>query len=118
LAAAKTLADGYGQFLDEYEQLITGNEILMARTQGVGALNSNLAISAGITGPMLRATGVDYDIRKVDGYGFYSRFEFRIPLGEHGDTYDRLMMRALEMRESVEILKQAFAQIAPGPIVN
>ena len=67
---------------------------------------------------MLRACGVNYDIRKVDGYGFYPRFKFRIPLGEHGDTYDRLMMRALEMRESVEILQQAFAQIAPGPIVN
>jgi len=61
---------------------------------------------------------VNYDIRKVDSYGFYPRFKFRIPLGEHGDTYDRLMMRALEMRESVEILKQAFQLIAPGPIVN
>ena len=67
---------------------------------------------------MLRACGVNYDIRKVDGYGFYPRFKFRFPLGEHGDTYDRLMMRALEMRESVQILKQAFAQIQPGPVMN
>ena len=89
-----------------------------ARTQNVGKLSAELAINAGITGPMLRACGVNYDIRKVDGYGFYPRFKFRVPLGEHGDTYDRLMMRALEMRESMEILKQAFAQIAPGPIVN
>src|SRR5437763_14237679 len=67
---------------------------------------------------MLRACGVNYDVRKVDGYGFYPRFKFRIPLGEHGDTYDRLMMRALEMHESVQILKQAFAQIQPGPVMN
>ncbi len=67
---------------------------------------------------MLRACGVNYDIRKVDGYGIYPRFKFRVPLGDHGDTYDRLMMRALEMRESVEILKQALPQIPAGPIVN
>ena len=77
-----------------------------------------LAINAGITGPMLRACGVNYDIRKVDGYGFYPRFKFRVPLGEHGDTYDRLMMRVLEMRESIGILKQAFEQIPAGPIMN
>src|SRR5262249_30315227 len=81
-------------------------------------LSPELAISAGITGPMLRACGVNYDIRKIDGYGIYPRFKFRIPLGDHGDTYDRLMMRALEMRESIEILKQALPQIPPGPIVN
>jgi NADH-quinone oxidoreductase subunit D len=67
---------------------------------------------------MLRACGVNYDVRKVDGYGFYPRFKFRIPLGEHGDTYDRLMMRVLEMHESVGILKQAFDQIPAGPIIN
>src|SRR5437016_3105592 len=102
----------------EYLRVILGNEIVIGRTQNVGKLSAELAISAGITGPMLRASGVNYDVRKVDGYGFYPRFKFRIPLGNHGDTYDRLMMRALEMRESVGILKQAFAQIQPGPIVN
>ncbi len=91
---------------------------VIARTQEVGKLSAELAISAGITGPMLRACGVNYDVRKVDGYGFYPRFKFRVPLGDHGDTYDRLMMRALEMRESVGILKQAFEQIPAGPIVN
>jgi len=118
LAGARKIADRFPKFLDEFEELILGNEIVIARTQNVGKLSADLAISAGITGPMLRACGVNYDIRKVDGYGFYPRFKFRIPLGEHGDTYDRLMMRALEMRESVDILKQAFAQIQPGPIVN
>jgi NADH-quinone oxidoreductase subunit D len=118
LAGARKIADRFPKFLDEFDELILGNEIVIARTQNVGKLSADLAISAGITGPMLRACGVNYDIRKVDGYGFYPRFKFRIPLGDHGDTYDRLMMRALEMRESVEILKQAFALIQPGPIVN
>jgi len=118
LAGAKKIVDRFPTFLDEFEELILENEIVIARTQNVGELSADLAISAGITGPMLRACGVNYDIRKVDGYGFYPRFKFRIPLGEHGDTYDRLMMRALEMRESVDILKQAFAQIQPGSIVN
>ena len=118
LTRAKQIVDRFPKFLDEFEDLILGNEIVIGRTQNVGKLSAELATNAGITGPMLRACGVNYDIRKVDGYGFYPRFKFRIPLGEHGDTYDRLMMRALEMRESVEILKQAFAQIVPGPVVN
>jgi len=118
LVAAKKIVDRFPKFLDEFDELILGNEIVMARTQNVGSLSADLAISAGITGPMLRACGVNYDVRRVDGYGFYPRFKFRIPLGEHGDTYDRLMMRALEMRESVEILKQALAQIQPGQILN
>ena len=118
LAAAKQIVDRFPKFLDEFEQLILQNEIVIARTQHVGKLSPELAISAGITGPMLRASGVNYDIRKVDGYGIYPRFKFRVPLGDHGDTYDRLMMRALEMRESVDILKQALPQIPAGPIVN
>jgi NADH-quinone oxidoreductase subunit D len=118
LARAKQIVDRFPKFLDEFEALILQNEIVIARTQNVGKLSPELAISAGITGPMLRACGVNYDIRKVDGYGIYPRFKFRVPLGDHGDTYDRLMMRALEMRESVEILKQALPQIPPGPIVN
>ena len=118
LTRAKQIVDRFPKFLDEFDELILGNEIVIARTQNVGKLSADLAVSAGITGPMLRACGVNYDIRKVDSYGFYPRFKFRIPLGEHGDTYDRLMMRALEMRETVEILKQALAQIQPGPILN
>jgi NADH-quinone oxidoreductase subunit D len=118
LTGAKKVADNYGEFLDEYEQLITGNEILMARTQGVGALSPELATSAGITGPMLRATGVGYDIRKVDGYGIYPRFEFRVPIGAHGDTYDRYMVRVLEMRESIKILQAALKDIPAGPVMD
>jgi NADH-quinone oxidoreductase subunit D len=78
----------------------------------------SVAVNAGITGPMLRATGVDYDIRKVDEYGIYPQFEFRVPLGEQGDSYDRYMMRILEMRESLGILRQALDRIPEGPIID
>jgi NADH-quinone oxidoreductase subunit D len=118
LEAARRLVDGYGAFLDEFERLLTGNEILMARTQGIGRLSAKLAVSAGVTGPMLRATGVAYDLRKVDGYGFYPRFDFRVPFGADGDTYDRYMMRVLEMRESIGILRQALAGIPAGPVMD
>ena len=118
LEAASRLVDGYNAFLDEYEALLTGNEILMARTQGVGRLSAALAVSAGITGPMLRAAGVAYDIRKVDAYGIYPRFDFRVPLGDHGDTYDRYMIRVLEMRESIKILQRALHELPAGPIMD
>jgi len=118
LDQAKQVVAAFPKFLDEFEALLSGNEILMARTQGVGRLAQNLAISAGITGPMLRACGVNYDLRKVDRYSIYDRFQFRIPLGEHGDVYDRYMVRLLEMRESLKILEQAMRDIPDGPIMD
>ena len=98
--AAKTVAN-FDSFLDHFEALLTGNEIIRARSDGVGVLPAALAINAGVTGPGLRASGVNYDIRKVDKYGIYSRFDFRVPLGERGDVFDRYMVRILEMRESL-----------------
>jgi NADH-quinone oxidoreductase subunit D len=118
LEHTKKVVEAFPRFLDEYERLLTGNEIFMARAQGVGVLKKELAINAGVTGPMLRASGVNYDIRKVDKYGIYDRFDFKIPLGEHGDVYDRYMIRMLEMRESVKILNQALRDISPGPIMD
>jgi NADH-quinone oxidoreductase subunit D len=116
-AARKVVAE-FPRFLDEYENLLVGNEILMDRTQEVGILSKELAINAGISGPMARASGVDYDIRKVDHYSIYDRFNFRVPLGERGDVYDRYMIRFLEMRESIKILEQAMRDIPDGPIVD
>jgi NADH-quinone oxidoreductase subunit D len=84
----------------------------------VGVLRADLAVNAGVTGPMLRASGVNYDIRKVDGYGIYNRFNFRVPLGDHGDVYDRFMIRLLEMRESIGILQQALKDIPVGPVIG
>jgi len=118
LEQTKKVVEAFPRFLDEYEQLLTGNEIFMARAQGVGVLKKELAINAGVSGPMLRASGVNYDIRKVDKYGIYDRFDFKIPLGEHGDVYDRYMIRMLEMRESLKILNQALRDIPPGPIMD
>jgi NADH-quinone oxidoreductase subunit D len=116
LKRTSEIVAGLPGFIDEVEQLLSGNEILMARTQGMGVLTAELAINAGVTGPMLRAAGVNYDLRKVDGYGVYDRFKFRVPLGEHGDIFDRYMIRVLEMRESVRILEQALKDIPGGPI--
>jgi NADH-quinone oxidoreductase subunit D len=118
LEQVRELIGEFPRFLDEFERLLMENEILMSRTQGVGVLPRELAVSAGITGPMLRASGVNYDIRKVDGYGIYERFSFRVPLGEHGDVYDRYMMRVLEMRESLKILEQALREIPEGPVID
>src|ERR1043166_466637 len=118
LEEAKKVVAEFPKFLDEFENLLTSNEIIMARTQGVGKLSPELAVNASVTGPVLRAAGVDYDIRKVDKYGIYDRFNFRIPLGDHGDCYDRYMIRVLEMRESLKILEQALKDIPAGPIID
>jgi NADH-quinone oxidoreductase subunit D len=118
LDRARTAVAGLTGFVDEFERLLATNEILMVRTQGVGVLRPELAVNAGVTGPMLRASGVNYDIRKVDGYGIYNRFNFRVPLGDHGDVYDRFMIRMLEMRESIGILQQALKEIPSGPVMS
>jgi len=118
LDGAKKVVEGFPRFLDEFESLLKTNEILMARTQGVGIVTKAQAINAGLSGPMARASGVDYDLRKVDKYGIYERFNFRVPLGEIGDVYDRYMLRVLEMRESIEILKQAIRDLPEGPIMD
>ncbi len=115
---AQQVVQGLARFLDEFEALLTGNEILMARTQHIGVLSSAAAVNAGVTGPMLRASGVNYDVRKVDRYGVYDRFDFRIPLGDHGDTYDRYLIRVLEMRESLKILRVALRDLPEGPVMD
>jgi NADH-quinone oxidoreductase subunit D len=118
LARTTQLVANYSKFLDEFETFLNQNEILLARTQGVSPLTKEQAVNASLTGPLLRAAGVNYDVRKVDKYGIYSRFDFKVPLGEHGDLYDRYMMRVLEMRESIKILNQALRDIPAGPIMD
>src|SRR5215469_2832887 len=118
LDGARKVVSGLPKFVDEFEELLTGNEILLARTQGVGVLRPELAVNASVTGPMLRASGVNYDIRKVDRYGIYDRFKFRVPLGDHGDIFDRYMVRVLEMRESIGILEQALKDVPGGPVMD
>jgi NADH-quinone oxidoreductase subunit D len=111
LERCRGIVANFPQFLDEFEKLLTKNEIVRQRTQRVGVVPKELAINASLTGPMLRASGVNYDIRKVDGYSIYPRFPFKVPLGTAGDTYDRFYVRILEMRESVKILEQALKGI-------
>ena len=111
LDEARRLVGGFPHFLDEFETLLTKNEILRQRTQRVGILPKELAVNASVTGPLLRGSGVNYDIRKVDGYSIYPRFSFKVPLGTVGDVYDRYYVRILEMRESLKILQQALRDI-------
>jgi len=119
LERIKEIVRKFPEFLDEFETLLTKNEILCMRCQNVGVLPAELAVNASITGPMLRASGVNYDIRKVDKYSVYDRFNFRIPLGVKGDVYDRYYVRILEMRESLKILEQALKQIpSTGDLVS
>lgn len=118
LQQVEALLPEFEKFLDEFERLLAGNEIIMARTQGVGVLSRELAINSSMTGPILRASGVNYDIRKVEPYGIYNRFDFKVPLGAHGDVYDRYMVRVLEMRESIKIVRQAVRDIPEGPIID
>ncbi len=116
LPRARKLVASFPAFIDELEALLSTNEILVARTRGVGVLPADAAINGSITGPMLRASGVRYDIRRVEPYSIYDRFDFQVPALEHGDSYDRYMLRILEMRQSVRILEQALAQIPAGEI--
>ena len=103
-------------YIDELEDLITGNEIVLARTRNVGILTDEQAINASITGPILRASGVQWDLRKADPYEIYDRFEFDIPIGAVGDTFDRYQVRIQEMRESVKIVRQCVRDIPQGPV--
>jgi NADH-quinone oxidoreductase subunit D len=118
LNATRKVVAALPAFVDEFESFLQTNEILMARTQGTGILRPDLAVNAGVTGPMLRASGVNYDIRRVDRYGIYDRFKFRVPMGDHGDIYDRYMIRMLEIRESLGILEQALKEIPGGPVMD
>ncbi|MFZ0737748.1 MAG: NADH dehydrogenase (quinone) subunit D [Candidatus Acidiferrales bacterium] len=109
--------DGFPAHIAEYEDLLTQNRIWMARTQGVGLLSAADAIALGISGPLLRASGVAYDVRKFFPYSSYEEFDFDVPTHTAGDCYARYIVRVAELRESVKIIKQAMAKIpAEGPI--
>jgi len=111
------LLDDMPASLDEYDGLITGNEIFQARVKNVGIVTREMALDFGFSGPNLRASGVDHDLRRDEPYGIYDRFKFDVPLGEQGDTFDRFVVRIKEMRQSVNIIKQAMKDIPEGPIM-
>ncbi len=104
------------RFMDEYDRLLMQNEILLARAKGVGILTSEQAINCSMSGPVLRASGVKWDIRKADPYSIYDRFDFDVPTQETGDCYDRYRQRVEEMRQSLRIIEQAMEGISSGPV--
>jgi NADH-quinone oxidoreductase subunit D len=103
--------------IQEYSDLLTGNSIWIGRTRNVGLLNSADCIALGASGPVLRASGVKWDLRKATPYAAYDQFKFEIPVGTRGDTYDRYMVRIEEMRQSRLICLQAIENIPSGPIM-
>lgn len=104
--------------MDELEHYLVGNEIFRARAKNVGILPRDLAINYSAAGPLLRASGVKYDVRRAEPYSIYDRFEFDIPTGTTGDIYDRFVVRVAEVRESLKILKQALKQLPAGEIMT
>jgi NADH-quinone oxidoreductase subunit D len=110
----KFLAE-YPDVLKEFENLFTRNRIFMERTQGVGGISAERAMNYGFTGPNLRATGVDYDVRVANPYSSYQDFEFSIPVGSTGDTYDRFLVRNAEMWQSLSIIRQAMDKLKQLP---
>ncbi len=105
-------------YIDEYDRLLKDNEILLVRTKGIGILTAEMAINSSVAGPVLRASGVKWDIRKAAPYSVYDKFEFDIPTGQAGDCYDRYRIRIEEMRQSVRILEQAARMIPEGPVLE
>jgi len=103
---------------DEMEAYLLPNEVFLARSKNVGVLTREMAISYSAAGPMLRGSGVKYDVRRAEPYSIYDRFDFDIPTGKVGDIYDRFVVRIAEMRESIKILKQALKQLPSGEIMT
>ncbi len=116
LERLKEFIDIFPKKMEEYEGLLTNNKIWRERTEGVGVLSAEDAIALGATGPVLRGSGVKWDIRKAYPYSGYEEYDFDIPVGENGDIFSRYLVRLEEMRQSREIIKQAIERLPDGPI--
>jgi len=108
--------DHLDQRISEYEQMLEGNPFFMARAQGVGVITRELAEGIGISGPLLRGSGVNWDLRRADPYSSYEDFEFRVPVETAGDCFARYRVRMVEFRESLKIVRQALDRLPEGPI--
>ena len=104
--------------IDEFEEFLNDNEIIKSRCIGVGVLPPEKAIGLSLSGPILRASGVKYDVRRHQPYGIYDRFDFEIPTGTRGDLYDRYLLRVAEIRQSIRILQQALKDLPGGPVMS
>ena len=109
-------AEEYPKFIEEMENLLNGNRIFKQRLVDVGVISAEDALAWGFTGPSLRGSGVAWDLRRAQPYDKYAEVEFEVPVGKHGDSYDRYLVRMAEMRESVKIVKQALSKMKPGPV--
>jgi NADH-quinone oxidoreductase subunit D len=112
----RDFAGYFPEKIDEYENLLTGNPIWMMRTKGVAVMSAEDAIGLGATGPTLRGSGVDIDLRRDMPYSSYEKFQFKVPVSQEGDVFARYMCRVQELRESVEIVRQALDGMPEGPI--
>jgi NADH-quinone oxidoreductase subunit D len=113
----REFCDYFPKMQKEYEALLSANPIWLSRTRGVGVIEPEAAIRYSLTGACLRGSGINYDVRKATPYLFYDRMEFDVPLGTHGDVYDRYLVRMEEMRQSISIIEQCMAQMpADGPL--
>ena len=113
----REFAAAFPAHVDEYEELLTENRIWKRRTVGIGVLPPEVAIDYGITGPMLRASGVAWDLRRAMPYEAYGEVEFDVPVGKNGDTYDRYVVRMAEMRQANRIVEQCLDKLPEGPIM-
>ena len=115
----KDFTERFPKCIDEYENLLTDNRIWKQRTVGIGVVDSSRAIDLGFTGPMLRGSGVNWDLRKKQPYEVYDRLDFDIPIGKTGDSYDRYLVRIEELRQSNKIIQQCISWLEnnPGPIM-
>ncbi len=111
------IVDTFPGFFDTYEGLLTKNTIWLQRTVGNGVISAEDAIDAGITGPALRGSGVDWDLRRDNPYSGYEKYSFKVPVGEKCDTFDRYKVRLVEMREAVNIISQALKSLKPGSVL-
>jgi NADH-quinone oxidoreductase subunit D len=114
LEAAKQFVDEMPRHIDQYETLLTKNPIWLRRTKGVGVLTGDQLKALSVTGPLLRASGVKWDLRKNRPYSSYQEFDFEVPVRTTGDVYDRYLVRLEEMRQSVRICQQAIARMPEG----
>ncbi len=108
----------FPQKIDDYEGLLTENRIWLQRTKGVGVISAEEAIDIGLTGPPLRGSGRKWDLRRAQPYSAYPEFDFEIPVGEHGDTFDRYAVRMQELRQSNRIIQQAIEGLPEGPVIG
>ena len=116
--AVRDFIDYLPRRLDEYEALLTNNPIWLDRTKNVGVIDAETALKWGLTGPTLRGSGVNLDLRKNQPYSGYEEYEFEVPLGRNGDVYDRYYVRMLEFRQSMRIIDQALKKLPKGPVMT